>query len=820
MKNITKNLIYAFVLVLVGSLSLGGNFALAAVSTRSVSFKPSPIPHPSPIITTPVHFTIGAAPSVLTVPPTSTTDSITLEGVFLSNGSQTTTMFEYSNNQSDLPSYAPGTGQIVCSTTQAASAVSGPFSCTLNVPTITVGTKYYVRAIASNSNGTSYGNTTVIKTIAAPAPSVLTGVPSATLTSVTFNGTFISNGAQTTTMFEYSTNQSDLPSGLPGTGHIVCSLTQAASAVSGPFSCTLNVPTIIVGTTYYVRAIASNANGTAYGSVTSIQTNSSSSCSTSPTISSISPNSVYEGTGALNIVITGSNFINGTSVAEFNGSARTTTYSSPTSLTMTLTAADVAFSGTENITVSNGSGCTSGSVNFTVNYYSSGGGGGGGGGGGYSYYDPSVTTENASNISNNSATLNGLINPDENTTTAWFEYGTSSNLATFNSTNPVSEGSTSTSSALSQSISGLTPYTTYYFRAAANNAFGTIRGNILSFYTGNSVSNASELVTTIQAINKTSTTARLGGIYLNQDGIAAQGYFEYGTSASLGSTTSAVNLGTTSSLNFSDTATNLIPGTIYYFRAVALKQGVAYDGKILVFKTPSTGVVNSNNSDENLNDNPPVETGPAIVSQNQNSVIQITDSNQNVSVNDEINYLVTFKNNTSKNFENDKITVQLPKQVDFENSNFGKAGNDNTVVFDVGVLIPAQVGSMTITGKVNSNASAEDVLVTTAIMSYNNANSTLEKDEVAYVTNNVQAGANGLTANSIFGASFWPSNLLEWLILILIILGLVLISRKAYKNYTLKKAQTDMNNTLNSVNNNPTNNNSNYSADHIDNLPM
>jgi hypothetical protein len=212
------------------------------------------------------------------------------------------------------------------------------------------------------------------------------------------------------------------------------------------------------------------------------------------------------------------------------------------------------------------------------------------------------------------------------------------------------------------------------------------------------------------------------------------------------------------------------------------------------------------------------------VNQDQNSIIQITDANQNVSVNDEIDYLVTFKNNTSKNFENDKITVQLPQQVDFENSNYGKAGDNNTVVFDVGVMVPAQVGSMTITGKVNSNASTEDVLVTTAIMSYNTTNSTLEKDEVAYVTNNMLNGATGLAANSIFGASFLPSNLLEWLILILVILGLAFISRKAYKNYTLKKAQTSMNNNpingSSPMNSNPMNSNPNPSADHINNLPM
>ena len=231
----------------------------------------------------------------------------------------------------------------------------------------------------------------------------------------------------------------------------------------------------------------------------------------------------------------------------------------------------------------------------------------------------------------------------------------------------------------------------------------------------------------------------------------------------------------------------------------------------MVFKTAKATIIKTNTTSNTTIKpaettpavTPTVDTSPSVVTDNQNSIIQITDDAKDVSVNDEVNYLVSFKNTATENFENAKITVQLPTQVDFEASNFGQNGDNNTVTFDVGTLIPAQVGSMTIKGKINSKAVAQDILITTAVMSYNTTSSDVEQDQIAYVTNNVLAGsASGLAANSLFGANFLPVSLMGWLILILIIVALAFISRIIYMKYTLRKARRNVN------------------ADHINNLPM
>lgn len=99
-----------------------------------------------------------------------------------------------------------------------------------------------------------------------------------------------------------------------------------------------------------------------------------------PAVTGLNPSSVFNGNGAFNLTVTGSNFVTG-SVVRWNGADRTTTFVSSTQLTAAITAADVASSGTFNVTVFNSSpaGGTSTALPFTVNLLVPGGGGGGGG---------------------------------------------------------------------------------------------------------------------------------------------------------------------------------------------------------------------------------------------------------------------------------------------------------------------------------------------------------------------------------------------------------------------------------------------------------
>jgi hypothetical protein len=71
-----------------------------------------------------------------------------------------------------------------------------------------------------------------------------------------------------------------------------------------------------------------------------------------PAITSLSPNSANEGGSAFTITVTGYNFISSSSV-QWNGSARTTTYTSSTELQAQITAADIANSGSAQLSITN-----------------------------------------------------------------------------------------------------------------------------------------------------------------------------------------------------------------------------------------------------------------------------------------------------------------------------------------------------------------------------------------------------------------------------------------------------------------------------------
>ncbi len=661
---------------------------------------------------------------------------------------------------------------------------------------LTANTSYTYKLVATDGPNLVNSNisfTTLVAPVASIISATATGV---TQTTATLNGVVNPNGT-TINVWYQDQNGNTLP------GSQVNGITGIGNVTLPPFSLT----GLTANTSYTYKLVATDGPNLVNSNIsfTTLAVGGGGGCGLSPSITLLSPNSVTAGAGATLVTVTGNNFVNGTSSALFNGTARTTNVLSPISLTISLTVADTTTAGTGNITVANG-GCTSGSSTFTINPI---GGGGGGGGGGGIVFLPTVITQNATNVINISATLGGSINPDGSPTTAWFEYNTSSTLAgTPSETVHTSQGTASVVSSLIQNITGLTPNTTYYFRAVANNSYGTVKGNILSFQTTTTTTPATTntttptngstslngVITTIQATQKTSTSAKLNGLFINQNGSATTGYFQYGKTSALNLSTPQKSLGTAASISFSEVVTNLTPNTIYYFRAVAVNQGVIHDGNILVFQTPNIVLVTDNTNTiptagdgSNVNvinsmDNVPVINDTNNSSQDYSGVatakLGITTTKEKLAVGDEVDYSVTFENVASKNLENIKLTVQLPSEIDFTESDLGTLESNNIVTFDIKALAPNQTSTMTIKGKVNSNASLQNVLVTTAVASYNVTGSSLSKDEISYVTNSVTTGT-GLEANSIFALSSLP-RLIGWLFLILAIIALAIIGRKLY----------------------------------------
>ncbi|MEQ1909377.1 MAG: FG-GAP-like repeat-containing protein [Vicinamibacterales bacterium] len=130
---------------------------------------------------------------------------------------------------------------------------------------------------------------------------------------------------------------------------------------------------------------------------------------------------------------------------------------------------------------------------------------------------------------------------------------------------------TSTGTATSAFVSGLSSGAVYYWHVRASNSGGTTyaNGGSAAFWSFTTQGGGAPLVTTNPATGITRTTATLNGT-VNPNGVSTEAWFEYGTTTAYGAYVWATpSLGLeTSAVAVSATLTNLTCGATYHFRLV------------------------------------------------------------------------------------------------------------------------------------------------------------------------------------------------------------------------------------------------------------
>jgi plastocyanin len=95
---------------------------------------------------------------------------------------------------------------------------------------------------------------------------------------------------------------------------------------------------------------------------------------------------------------------------------------------------------------------------------------------------PVVSTGSPTAVGETEATLNGSVNPSEQESTYFFEYGTTTAYGQKTAEEPAGNGASPVSR--SATVTSLTAVTTYHFRIVAKNATGTSHGADRTFKTG------------------------------------------------------------------------------------------------------------------------------------------------------------------------------------------------------------------------------------------------------------------------------------------------------------------------------------------------
>ncbi|MFL5901433.1 MAG: 6-bladed beta-propeller [Solirubrobacterales bacterium] len=89
---------------------------------------------------------------------------------------------------------------------------------------------------------------------------------------------------------------------------------------------------------------------------------------------------------------------------------------------------------------------------------------------------PTATTEAATGVNYEQATLEGMVDPEGSPTSYWFEYGKTESYGAKIPVSPESVGSGTSNVAVSQTVTGLSQSTTYHFRVVAESEAGTTKG--------------------------------------------------------------------------------------------------------------------------------------------------------------------------------------------------------------------------------------------------------------------------------------------------------------------------------------------------------
>jgi hypothetical protein len=438
---------------------------------------------------------------------------------------------------------------------------SGTGSFTSSLAGLIPGTPYYVRAYATNSVGTAYGNEVQFET-SATTPAVTTAAAtSITNNSATSGGSVTSDGGETVTFRGVCWSTSPNPT----------TANSKTTNGTGTGSFTSNLIGLIPGTPYYVRAYATNAIGTAYGNQVSFTTTAGTPTVTTSAVTGITQTTATSGG---NVTSDGGSSVTARGVCWSTSPNPTTANNKTTNGT-----------GTGSFT-SNLTGLTPGTPYYVRAYATNSQGTGYGNQVSFTTSAglPAVTTSAVSGITSTSATSGGNVTSDGGTTVTarGVCWSTSPNPTTANSktTNGTGTGS------FTSNLTGLTPGTPYYVRAYATNSQGTGYGNQVSFTTSAGL----PAVTTSAVSGITSTSATSGGNVTSDGGVDVTARGVCWSTSEQPTTDDPHTSNGSGEGTFASQLTGLTPGTLYYVCAYAVNsQGTSY-GSDVSFTTHSAGM--------------------------------------------------------------------------------------------------------------------------------------------------------------------------------------------------------------------------------------
>jgi hypothetical protein len=337
-----------------------------------------------------------------------------------------------------------------------------------------------------------------------------------------------------------------------------------------------NITGLSANTTYYLRAYATNATGTAYGAEYSFTATPS----TLPTDSTFNATNIsyttasvaakIKSNGGIPITAAGVCYATTTLPTTANSKVTYTNYTVGTKVTVSLQGLNGATTYYARAYATNSVGTAYGNeISFTT----------------IQQLLPTLSTQPTTSILSTSVVsgLNLITDGGATVTSRGVCYSTSPNPTILSSKK---NGSGTNLGVQSVTITGLSPNTTYYVKAFSTNIIGTAYGNEVSFTTAKS---APVISTVSAATSITANSAVSGGNVLLDGGytVTKRGVcWSQGITPTIADSISTNGNGVGA---FVSNLTNLLPNRTYYVRAYATNSmGTTYSSNTISFTTPIT----------------------------------------------------------------------------------------------------------------------------------------------------------------------------------------------------------------------------------------
>lgn len=488
-----------------------------------------------------------------TLPPTATTTPATgvtqtsalLNGTVNPNGLTATVYFQWGPTVgygNTTPNLTIGSGYSLDYLSQG-------------LPGLLPNTQYYYRIVATSSAGTVMGQAQSFVT-APLLPAALTGLASAiTGGAATLNGVVNPNGYATTYAFQWGLTTAYGNATAPVAAGQSDAYSAAATGISGL------QPT----TTYHFRVVAASQSGTSTGLDQTFTT-----IGPSPAVTTLAASQITGSAAVLNA----SGNPNGLTATGYFQWGLTSQYNNQGS---------ALGLGSGNATLAEAQGITSLQPKATYHYNFTASSRGGIAIGADKtlttvVQPPAVLTLPALYVLQNSAQLEGNVNPKGWPTYYYFRYGTTTNYQVVTALQGAGSGNATNLFGLP--VANLSSYTLYHYQIVATNIGGVVFGNDVTFRT---VAPSPQVTTGSGSdINPTATSAVLFGA-VNPSNLTATNWFEWGTTTNYGSRTTPQVIQTTTTLTAP--ITGLAPGTLYHFRLVSSSIGGTATGNDQDFVT-------------------------------------------------------------------------------------------------------------------------------------------------------------------------------------------------------------------------------------------